>query len=71
MDENQEITNALCEYFSNIGKQLVDAIPNVDKSPLEYVAESSSESFCIFPVTSQEIVDEISKLMVSKSHWAF
>ena len=69
-DENREITdkkeisNTICEYFSNTGKQLADAIPNVDK-------ESSSESFCIFPVTSQETVDEISKLMSGKDTGSF
>ena len=69
--DKKEIADTLCEYFSNIGKQFADTIPNVDKSPLDYMAESSSESFCFFPVTSQEIVDEISKLMSGKATGPF
>lgn len=67
--DKKEIADTLCEYFSNIGKQFADTIPNVDKSPLDYMA--SSESFCFFPVTSQEIVDEISKLMSGKATGPF
>ena len=68
IDNNREITdkneiaNILCGYFSNIGEQLASAIPNVNKSPLDYMATSPTESFYVFPATSQEIEDEISKL---------
>ena len=69
--DKKEIAHTLCEYFSNVGKQFADTIPNVDKSPLDYMAESSSERFCFFPVASQEIVDEIFKLMSGKATGPF
>ena len=65
--DKNEIANILCGYFSNIGEQLASAIPNVNKSPLDYMATSPTESFYVFPTTSQEIEDEISKLNHGKA----
>jgi hypothetical protein len=73
IDNNREITdkneiaNILCGYFSDIGEQLASAIPNVNKSPLDYMATSPTESFYVFPATSHEIEDEISKLNHGKA----
>ena len=40
------------DIFSNIGEQLASAIPNVNKSPLDNMATSPTESFYVFPATS-------------------
>ena len=37
LTDKKEIANALCSYFANIGDHLASIIPNVDKSPLDYL----------------------------------
>ena len=42
-------------------------IPNVNKSPLEYLKNPSCKKFYLFPVTSVEIENEISNLKSDKA----
>ena len=69
---DSEITSeALKNYFFNIGNDLASAIPSVDKSPLDYLRYPVPNSFFILPVSSSEIEIEISKLQNGKATIAF
>lgn len=67
----KEIADAMCKYFANIGDQLASTIPNMNKSPLDYMTLPNPDSFYIFPVTSFEIENEISKLKNGKATGPF
>ena len=73
MKEDIEITdpdliaNDFNVYFANIGTGLADEIPKLDKSPFDYLTSRLSESFYIFPVSSYEIEEEITRLHCNKS----
>ena len=53
--------------FAEIGDKLASDIPNVSKSPLEYIDSQTSDSFYIYPTTSYEIEREIMALKTSKA----
>ena len=61
------IATAFNNYFARIGSKLADDIPLVDIEPESYLGPQLLNSFCLFPVTSSEIADEISNLNVSKA----
>ena len=65
--ETQNIAETFSKYFAEIGDKLASDIPNVSKSPLEYIDSQSSDSFYIYPTTSYEIEREIMGLKTSKA----
>ena len=58
--------NAFNNYFANVGVNFVRLVPEVNKSPLEYLKNPSCKYFCIFPVTPVQIENEISHLKSDK-----
>ena len=69
--DSHMIANAFNDYFANIGKDLANSIPTVQKSPFEYLKDPPCDSFCIFPTTVNEIEAEITKLKVGKASCPF
>ena len=63
--ETKTIAEAFGKYFAEIGDKLASDIPNVSKSPLEYIDSQTSDSFYIYPTTSYEIESEIIGLKTS------
>ena len=61
------VANAFNNYFANLGVHLARLIPNVNKSPLEYLQNPSCKHFYLFPVTPVEIENEISNLKFEKA----
>ena len=66
MTDPYMIANAFNNYFASVGKNLASEIPNLGKSPLDYL-KSSSDKLFISPITSPEIEIEISKLKTGKA----
>ena len=54
-------------FFSNIGCNLTKNIPSLNKSPLQYIAVLSKDSFFLFPTSTVEIENEIIGLNANKS----
>ena len=48
------VANAFNNYFANVGVHLARLIPDVNKSPLEYLKNPSCKNFYLFPVTPVE-----------------
>ena len=74
LTDNQVITDpelvadTFNQYFANISNNLAETIPNVTKSPLDYLGGSPVDSsFVFYPITQREIENEISLLKVSKA----
>ena len=61
------VANAFNNYFANVGVNLVRIIPDINKSPLEYLKYPSYKNFCVFPVTPVQIENEISHLKSDKA----
>ena len=62
-----EVANAFNTYFSSIGNNLTKSISIVEKSPMEYLCNPVCDSFFIYPTTTDEIENEISKLKPGKA----
>ena len=62
-----KIAEAFNTYFSNVGSNLADLIPTVQKSPMSYLKSPVDENFFIFPTTASEIENEISSLKSGKA----
>jgi len=45
------VANAFNNYFANVGANLASLIPDVNKSPLEYLKNPLCNNFYLFPVT--------------------
>ena len=77
LENNCEITdtnliaNAFNRYFTNIGNQLSNKIPEAQKSPLDYLTTPQRDSFFIHPITPLEIENEIMSLKTNKSTGPF
>ena len=68
ISNRKEMANYFSNYFANIGSKLASSIPKVNNySPLKYLDKTYSESFYIYPVTSAEIENEISRLKSGKT----
>ena len=65
------VADAFNKYFTNIGQHLATQIPNVYKSPMDYMKSPLSNSFWIEPVTCNEIENEISHLKLGKATGPF
>ena len=73
VQDNTELTdpkvvaNAFNNYFANVGANLASLIPDVNKSPLEYLENLLCNNFYLFPVTPAEIETQISNLNFAKA----
>ena len=65
------VADAFNKYFTNIGQDLATQIPNVYKSPMDYMKSPLSNSFWLEPVTCNEIENEISHLKLGKATGPF
>ena len=65
------IANAFNDYFSNVGNEIANSLPATNISPLNFMDSKPINSFCLFPVTQQEMELEIHKLKVEKSSGPF
>ena len=65
------IANAFNDYFSNVGNEIANSLPATNISPLNFMDSKPINSFCLFPVTQQEMELEIHKLKVAKSSGPF
>ena len=66
ISDGNDISNKFNDFFINIGPTLASAIPNTNRSPLNYLRGSVSETIFISPVTE----NEISKLLLSLKNTA-
>ena len=57
--ECRQIATAFNEYFSNIGNNMANSIPTVNKTAMSYLPLKQSQSFCLYPTTAVEIEDVI------------
>ena len=71
MSDPKTVADAFNNYFPNIGKNLSNSIPKVEKSPMDYLANPVCNSFFLSPATACEIETEISKLNSSKTSGPF
>ena len=65
------VANAFYNYFANVGVNLARLIPDVDKSPLEYLKNPSCKNFYLFSVIPVQIENEISHLKSDKATGPF
>lgn len=49
------IANAFNKYFTDVGTYLAKEIPDVQRSPKDYLKTPSSNSFYIFPVSKMKL----------------
>ena len=64
----KSIANAFNDYCSNVGCNLANNIPKMDKSPIDYLTPPTfHDSFFLAPVTAGEIEKEIASLNCSKA----
>ena len=69
VEDGKEIADRFNNFFVNVGSTLAKAIPQVSKSPIEYIKENLENCFYIRPVTEIEIVDIISDFKDSAAGW--
>lgn len=66
LDDNQEIVQELNGYFSTIGKELCDSVPEPSAQP-DMNTSSPSGSMVLFEVSRQEVLQELQNLDVNKA----
>jgi len=77
VQDNTELTdpkvvaNALNHYFADVGANLASLIPDVNKSPLEYLKNPLCSNFYLFPVTPTEIETQIFNVNSAKAAGPF
>ena len=77
VQDNTELTdpkvvpNAFNHYFANVGANLASLIPDVNKSPLEYLKNPLCNNFYLFPITPAEIETQVSNLNSAKAAGPF
>jgi hypothetical protein len=69
--DSRQIADLFNNYFATIGNDLAGQIPGVNKSPMSYLHCPSSNSFYLFPITSNEIEDQICNLKTGKATGPF
>ena len=67
ISDPKTVADSLNNYFANIGINLSNSIPKVQKSPMNYLAKPVCNSFFLSSATVCEIETEISKLNSSKT----
>ena len=65
------VANAFNDYFANVGNNLAQQIPSIEGTPFDFLNSPSRSSFYIFPVTENEIQNEISALKKGKASGPF
>jgi len=67
LTNEQDITNAFCEYFTNVGPEYARNIPNTNKSPQEYLNPKIKNTIFLNPTDPEEINKLIQKLKPKNS----
>jgi len=65
--DSRDIANHFNSFFSNVGSSLAQAIPQSNKSALDFLPDQVQELFSISPVNIQEIIEEIENLDANKA----
>ena len=55
LTDSLHIANHFNDYFVSVAKKLVKKVPKTNDNPLIYLGPSFSDSFYLYPITSQEI----------------
>ena len=61
------MANAFNNYFANVGVNSASLIPEINKSPFEYLKNPSTDNFYLFPITPTEIETQISNFKSAKA----
>lgn len=62
------VTNLFNDYFSDVGKNLNELIPRIDKEPTHFMGPPSLSSFVATPATVSEVLKLISSLKLKGCH---
>ena len=62
-----EIADGFNEFFSNVGKNLADAIPDPGENFLRYLGDPVNENFIFAKITSQMVLETVSLLKPKNS----
>ena len=62
-----EIADGFNEFFSNVGKNLADAIPDPEENFLRYLGDPVNENFIFAKITSQMVLETVSLLKPPKT----
>ena len=62
-----DYANHFNDYFVSVAKKLVKKVPKTNDNQLIYLGPSFSDSFYLYPITSQEIQQIISGLKTKHS----
>ena len=61
------IADAFNNYFSNVGWNLANSVPNTENTPQQYLNNQAYDTFYLFPTSVSEIETEISNINVRKA----
>ena len=62
-----DIANNVCDYFTNIGPNLVSKIPARNSSPKDFLSSSLSESISLQPLTVSELNNIVKPFNANKA----
>ena len=65
--EKQNISDDMNEHFCNVGENLQAEIPEYGLKYMEYMTPRTTNSFCLQPVTSKDIMLGIKRMKPNKS----
>ena len=71
LKDSKLIANAFNNFFTNVGPNLANVIPDTNVSPMSYMPNNSSNQLILEKVSAKEISDIIQKLNPSKSTGPF
>ena len=63
----QNICNVLNEYFTNVGPNLADKIPNHQTNPTSYITRPIPNSFVFRSILVHEVSDQIQNININKA----
>ena len=65
--EPKAIANAFNNFFTKIGNDIANSVPNTDCSPQQYLNKQTYDTFYLFPTSTSIIETEISAINVRKA----
>lgn len=67
LTNDKDIANGFCNFFSSVGNDTANKIPQSNKNPLNYIKDTVNKSFFFSPTTPDEITRLIATLKCKKS----
>ena len=61
------MANAMNDYFVNVGNMVEGKIPRVETDFSSYLQDSNNNSIFLSPVTTEQTIDLISQIKLSKA----